>query len=211
MKTRKPAYDLNVFINCPFDRRYLPLFHALIFAIHDAGFYSRCALEILDAGEARLAKILRIIDQCGLGIHDLSRVEVTRTKPPRFNMPFEAGLFYGCKKFGVGKHKNKRILVLDSEPYRYLKVLSDLAGQDAQWHHNKPEKAIEKARSWLRCSSKLRAMPGGVKIWRRYQQFRRDLPAMLHAASVSVREISQFEFYSDYREFVVAWLKLHPL
>lgn len=211
MKSQTPAYDLSIFINCPFDRRYLPLFHALIFAIHDSGFYSRCALEVLDTGEARLAKIMRIIDQCGLGVHDLSRADASRTKLPRFNMPFEAGLFYGCKEFGTGRHKNKRILVLDSEPYRYLKVLSDLAGQDAQWHHNKPEKVIEKVRNWLRTSSNLQGMPGGTKIWRRYQQFRRDLPALLRTAHVSVKEINQFEFYSDYREFVVAWLKLHPL
>ena len=211
MKMRPPPYHLSVFINCPFDKRYLPLFHALIFAIHDAGFYSRCALEVLDTGEVRLARIVRIITQCGFGIHDLSRVEVTRTKLPRFNMPFEAGLFFGCRAFGSGRNKAKRILVLDSEPYRYMKVLSDIAGHDAQWHHNDPLKAIEKIRNWLCSSSDLPTMPGGSAICRRYKQFRRDLPAMLRVARVSSKEISQFEFYSDYREFVIAWLRRHPL
>ena len=27
------AYDLNVFINCPFDRDYLPLFDAILFTV----------------------------------------------------------------------------------------------------------------------------------------------------------------------------------
>jgi hypothetical protein len=211
MKTSVPSYNLSVFINCPFDRRYLPIFHALIFAIHDAGFYSRCALEVMGTEVNRLHRIIEIIGQCRYGIHDLSRVEVTRTKLPRFNMPFEAGLFFGCRAYGSIKNQAKRILVLDSEPYRYMKVLSDIAGQDAQWHHNDPLKAIEKVRNWLSTSSRLPFVPGGRAIGKRYEQFLRDLPGMLRAARVSVREINQLEFYNDYRLFVIAWLKRHPL
>jgi len=31
-------YEQNVFINCPFDDDYAPLFEAIVFAINDAGF-----------------------------------------------------------------------------------------------------------------------------------------------------------------------------
>lgn len=38
-------YDLNVFINCPFDKDYAPLFDAILFAIYKCGFRPRCAME----------------------------------------------------------------------------------------------------------------------------------------------------------------------
>lgn len=43
-------FSQNVFINCPFDDQYLPLFHAIIFTIHNMGFRPRCALEVSNAG-----------------------------------------------------------------------------------------------------------------------------------------------------------------
>jgi len=36
----------NVFINCPFDSDYKPLFDAIVFAIFDFGFVPRCSLEV---------------------------------------------------------------------------------------------------------------------------------------------------------------------
>jgi len=57
-----PRYEDSVFINCPFDQEYERLFQALFFAIHDCGFVARCALEASDSGEARIKKILDIID-----------------------------------------------------------------------------------------------------------------------------------------------------
>ena len=33
----------KVFINCPFDEQYKPLFHAAVFAVIDCGFIPRCA------------------------------------------------------------------------------------------------------------------------------------------------------------------------
>ena len=38
-------YEKNVFINCPFDDSYNPLFEAIVFAVHDIGFRPRCARE----------------------------------------------------------------------------------------------------------------------------------------------------------------------
>jgi len=36
-----PQFDRNVFINCPFDAAYAPIFEAVVFAVYDAGFYAR--------------------------------------------------------------------------------------------------------------------------------------------------------------------------
>lgn len=59
---RAPNYDRSVFINCPFDDAYRPLFHALLFTIQDAGYIARCALERIDAGvfEEAIVHVLRI-------------------------------------------------------------------------------------------------------------------------------------------------------
>ena len=49
----------DVFINCPFDSSYKPIFNAIVFAVCELGFRARCALEIDDAGDTRLDKITR--------------------------------------------------------------------------------------------------------------------------------------------------------
>lgn len=204
---RLDAYDLSVFVNCPFDRRYLPLFHALVFAVHDCGFIARCALEELDAAETRLHKIFRIIESCRYGIHDLSRVQVAVGGLPRFNMPFEAGIFFACKRYGRGRQAGKRILILDSEPYRYQAVLSDIAGQDTREHANDPIKIIGCVRNWLKTTSSRNDIPGAEQIARRYMQFRRELPVILKGAKVSAAELRSWEYFIDYRQFVAAWLE----
>jgi hypothetical protein len=64
------------------------------------GFSARCTLEFDDASELRLDKIMRIIEQCAYGIHDISAVGLSAgTNLPRFNMPLELGLYLGCKRF----------------------------------------------------------------------------------------------------------------
>jgi hypothetical protein len=69
------SYGKNVFINCPFDDDYQPLFDAVVFAVHDCGFRVRCALEEEDSGEVRVAKLYKIIAESRLSIHDISRTE----------------------------------------------------------------------------------------------------------------------------------------
>ena len=64
------------------------------------------------------------------GIHDISRIERdTVNNLPRFNMPFELGLFLGARRFGTRPQRDKQCLVLEAERYRYQKYLSDIAGQ----------------------------------------------------------------------------------
>jgi hypothetical protein len=96
------APSASVFISCPFDREYQPLFDAIVFCVVACGFEPRCTLELTDAGEVRIENIYRLIDQRHHGIHDISRTEV-RDQPyqlPRFNMPLELGIFLGAKRGG---------------------------------------------------------------------------------------------------------------
>jgi hypothetical protein len=114
MKTGTGRYHDNVFLNCPFDEGYQPMFIAVIFAVHDAGFTARSALEVEDSGEVRIEKIKRTIRECRHGIHDISRADLDAvTQLARFNMPLELGLFLGAQEYGGRAQKQKRSLILD--------------------------------------------------------------------------------------------------
>lgn len=197
-------YKENVFINCPFDADYKPIFDALVFVIHDAGFVARCALEVSNAAQNRFDKILRIISECKYGIHDISRTELDSTNAlPRFNMPFELGIYLGCKWFGNKMQRTKSCLILDKEPYRYQKFISDIAGQDIYSHHNNPAQALELVRNWLRTESKRAGIPGSAAIWKRYNQFQQELPVISQKFKLRVEELTLV----DFTHIVIKWLK----
>ena len=197
-------YNDNVFINCPFDPVYKPLFDAIVFAIYDCGFVPRCALEEDDASQVRIDKIYSIIEDCRYGIHDISRIELDEASGfPRFNMPLELGVFLGAKKFGAEAQKGKKCLVLDSEPYRYQQFISDIAGQDIQTHNNASEEIVKVVRNWLRTASKRRTIPDGGIIWERYQDFMRDLPQMAQIWQLDANNL----IFNDYTWMVVKWLR----
>ncbi|MFV0442264.1 MAG: hypothetical protein ACK5Q5_01690 [Planctomycetaceae bacterium] len=162
----------DVFVNCPFDDEYLPQFDALLFAILACGFRVRCALEIQDSGEIRLQKILKLIGQCDWGVHDLTRMGLdVDSGLPRFNMPFELGLFLGARHFGNKTQQPKRCLILDEEPYRYQKSLSDIAGQDIQYHGANPLVVIKRVRDWLQTCRSRPDLPGSAAVIQDFKQF----------------------------------------
>lgn len=164
MSRKSARTGTHVFVNCPFDRQYQPIFEAVIFAIHACGFYSRCALENSDSDQVRLDKIIRMIGECELGIHDLSRAD-THGQLPRFNMPLELGLFLGAQKFGGKKNRHKACLVLEGERYQYQRFISDLAGVDPAAHFNQPQKQLELSANF--CPGIVRAIPcrEGIVYW----------------------------------------------
>ena len=195
-------YNDNVFINCPFDPVYKPLFDAIVFAVYACGFIARCALEEDDASQVRIDKIYSIIEDCRYGIHDISRIELDESSGfPRFNMPLELGVFLGAKKFGTEEQKVKKCLVLDSEPYRYQQFMSDIAGQDIQVHSNSPEEIVKVVRDWLRTASKRRTIPDGSIIWGRYQDFMRDLPQTVERLKLRPETL----IFNDYTWVITVW------
>jgi hypothetical protein len=193
----------SVFINVPFDRQYAKLFRALVFAVHDCGFFARCALEGDDGSETRLTKLYEIIQTCPLGIHDLSRTSLDRkNRLPRFNMPLELGLFLGAKRYGGAPHRGKSCLILDRKPYRYQIFCSDIAGQDIRAHENNIETAIRVARNWVQAARPAKSLPYAATIVRHYVQFRADLPGMCASRESSLSDLT----FIDYRLFVQGWL-----
>jgi len=88
-RTAKPPASKAVFVNCPFDDEFKPIFRAIVFTIISSGYFPRCALDATDGAEIRISKIAEMIGECDWGIHDLSRIEVDAAGVPRFNMPME--------------------------------------------------------------------------------------------------------------------------
>jgi hypothetical protein len=201
------VYEDSVFLNVPFDSKYSRLFHALVFAVHDCGFVARSALEVEDSGQARVEKILDIIEQSKFGIHDISRAGLDRnTKLARFNMPLELGFFLGAKRYGSAEHKEKRCLILDRERYRYRSFCSDISGQDIRAHKDDPRDAIRAVRDWLSNHRANVRMPGGKAIFERYERFRVQLPAQARDVNLDHRELT----FGDFTRLVVGWLTTTP-
>jgi hypothetical protein len=201
------AYAQNVFINCPFDTRYQTLFEAIVFAVSDCGFLSRCALEIDDGGQIRIEKIFQIISECKFGIHDISTTELDeKSNLPRFNMPLELGVFLGAKRFGTDVQKEKICLILDRESFRYQKFISDLAGQDIRTHGSDATEAIRVVRNWLSSAWPEAPLLGGDAIAKRYLMFRRSLPRMCRNLKLAQEKLT----FTDYTWLVWEWLKKNP-
>lgn len=200
----KSLYHYCVFVNCPFDEEYRPLFYAIVFALHDCGYAVRSALSVTDASEVRIEKIAAMIAGSRFGLHDISRTELdASTGLPRFNMPLELGLFLGAKRFGTGRQKQKNCLVMDVDRYRYQKFISDIAGQDIVTHGGKPAQAIRIVRDWLSDADPAVKIPGGSMIAERYELFRKDLPAMC----ARVRLVEEELTFNDYVLQVEEWLR----
>jgi hypothetical protein len=200
----RSKYATDVFINCPFDTPYKPLFEAIVFAVFACGFRPRCALEVDDASEVRIEKIFKIIADCRYGIHDISRTEVTSASGlPRFNMPLELGMFLAAKRFGAGRQKRKVCLILDSTPYRYQQYISDIAGQDIQVHNNRAQDAITVVRNWLRSVSRSTDLPGGSEIHRRFHLFAQELPALAEELKLQRDELT----FNDSASIIYDWLR----
>ena len=158
-------------------------------------------MEVADASENRLSKIVRIIKDCRLGIHDISRTELNEEKLPRFNMPMELGLFLGAKNFGGKQQQSKKCLIFDKETFRYQKFISDIAGQDVTSHQNDVRSAVIGVRNWL--NTERAGMPSGSIIWEQYLEFREQIPALCAELTLVPNELT----FPDYTRLIYGWLE----
>lgn len=206
--TEPDTYRDNVFVNCPFDTNYQPLFRAVVFTIQHCGFAVRCALEEDSTGDVRIQKIIKIIDECRYGIHDISKADLDeKSQLARFNMPLELGIFIGAHHFAQPKsyNRSKQYIVMDTEPYRYQKFISDLSGQDIKAYGTDKERQVEtivqQVRDFLRNSSK-RQLPGSDYFNERYKTFSAVLPTICKDNRLDVDKLT----YLDYLTCVIGWL-----
>ena len=198
------SYTDSVFINCPFDVEYEPLLKGMLFTIYRCGFVPRSAMEEDDASDIRIEKITRLISMCKFGIHDISRTELDKKHGlPRFNMPFELGLFWGAKKWGKKLSKEKVALIFEKEQYTYQKYFSDLNGADIKAHNNNVEQVIKAVRNWLRTTSGRSSIPTAALIIKDYIDFEQNrLPVMLKESGATVQDLT----FNDYCAYVNAAL-----
>lgn len=202
---RRASTALDVFINCPFDADYKPIFNAMVYTVVRSGYRARCALETDDAAENRLGKIIKIVGECKYGIHDISRTETGGEPPlPRFNMPLELGLWLGAHHLGRDDQAGKRCIVFDSEPYRYLRFISDIGGQDIHAHGCDIPKLIAELAAWLR------HLPGGIQagggqsVLREYRAFEALLPSLCADKDMTPDELLFADFNLMVAEFVAS-------
>jgi hypothetical protein len=141
----------SVFINCPFDDTYKPVFDAIIFATSCCGFLPRCAIESGSTSDPRMVRITQAIIDSKYSIHDLSRCRGEGdTNLARFNMPLELGVCM-AQKFGsnTGDRDRHDWLLLVPRGSEYVRFVSDMAGYDPKQYDLTPESAIPAVMSWL--------------------------------------------------------------
>lgn len=206
MPTKKTdEYQQNVFINCPFDDDYQPIFEAIVFTVMIVGFRPKCARERMNSAEVRIQKIVSIIGDCRYSVHDLSRTQLDdSTGLPRFNMPFELGVDVGCREFS-DSYNDKSCLIFGEKKYEYHKYLSDISGQDIAHHDNEVKKAVAGVRDFLATAAN-EMLLGPAAIFKRYEMFRERLPAILEAAGVNSDEMK----FVDLTLAIKSWLETLP-
>lgn len=194
-RRRNPEYERNVFINCPFDDDYTPIFEAIVFTIQACSLRPICARSRLNSSDVRLQKIIDLIADCRYSIHDLSRTELDRSSAlPRFNMPLELGMDLGCRAFSTG-HGDKSFLIFDRDRFRFQTYISDIAGQDIADHRNDSNAAIAHVRDWIRTETKRANIPGSKAMQSKYATFRTmELPAICERFELDISALTFADF-----------------
>jgi len=201
------SFDSNVFINCPFDKQYVPLLQPLLFTVLYLDLNPLIS-ETRSSGQVRVEQIKKLIYKSKYSIHDISRSEgIKENELPRLNMPFEMGLDLGCQTYGKGKLAFKKCLVLEKTKYHYLKVISDIGGQDIEYHDNNPEVLIRKVRNWFTAVLN-NHQPGPALIWEAFNEFIAQTNRRLTRESFSKDDIESLPF-SNYILLAKQWIASH--
>lgn len=163
-------YDRNVFINCPFDKEYIPFLKIILFTILRLGLLPRLALERSNVAEGRFKKIVELIEESKYGIHDLSRLQAKKKKEYyRLNMPFELGYDFACRAYLKGR-SGKKILILETEKYSIHRALSDLLFVDPRCHRGDERELVYTLRDWFNENGH-RVKDSGGQVWDDYNIF----------------------------------------
>jgi len=142
--------EASVFINCPFDHDYRPIFDAIIFAALCCGFLPRCAVETGTAAQPRMDRILTAMRSSKYSIHDLSRCRgESDMNLARFNMPLELGMAMFQRFSSKRKADFHDWLVLVPQGHLYKRFISDLAGFDPMEYDGSHNTVVPAVMSWL--------------------------------------------------------------
>ncbi len=199
-------FEINVFINCPFDEAYHRLLRPLLFTILFVGFNPRIASERFDSGENRIDKISTLIQASKYSVHDLSRLKASHVNEFfRMNMPFELGIDYGCRLFGIAPMNRKKCLIMEKERFDFMKALSDLSGVDIKSHANEPGQVVRVIRNWFVEAAGVRGVQGPRVIWNMFQDFTSTFYKARAAEGFSDEDLDMMPL-PEYVDYIRIWL-----
>jgi hypothetical protein len=200
----EPDPRKSVFINCPFDTQYEPLFDALLLAIVSCGFIPRCAIESGDVAVSRMERIFVALQSSAYSIHDLSRCQGEGEHLlARFNMPLELGIAMTRRRVQSNGGASHDWLVLVPNDAPYGRFISDLAGFDLKTYDGREETLVQRVMGWLVTRDGAVAGVSPQPLLRKLARFREQKaklkaewseipwPHMLQAAVEAIREPSQ--------------------
>lgn len=142
--------NTSVFLNCPYDPGYQPLFDSAVLSIVCSGFTPRSALESGTIAEPRMARITRAVFESKYSIHDLSRCHGEGdANLARFNMPLELGIAMARRYLGRRSVDKHDWLVIVPAGHLYGRFISDLAGFDPVTYDSSERGLILAIMTWL--------------------------------------------------------------
>jgi hypothetical protein len=148
------SYERSVFLNCPFDDSFAPLFYAAVLTIAALGFTPRCARESEGESDPRIDRIAKGLRESKYSIHDLSRFQGEGPDNlSRFNMPLELGMAvsirYQGRYQGNASGPPHNWVSLVPIGFVHQRFISDLAGFDPPTHDQTPISVIRAIAGWL--------------------------------------------------------------
>jgi len=159
----------KVFINCPYDDKYKPYLFVIIYFLYKIDMIPLLASDVIDCGETRIEKILKLIEESQVGFHDISRMKSEKENEIyRLNMSFELGMDFAYKYF---RDKKKEIVVFDCEKYRYHQSLSDLSGMDIMVYHDDIQGLLTTLREWIISKYKITDIKSPNTLKAEYEDF----------------------------------------
>lgn len=64
------GFEKNIFINCPFDKEYVPILKPIVFCVVYLDYHPLMS-ETINSAESRIARIQHLIESAKYSIHDL--------------------------------------------------------------------------------------------------------------------------------------------
>ncbi len=106
--------------------------------------------------------------------------------------------------------RGRDLLILAAEPFQDKRTLSDLAGQDAKYHHARPADLIKAVRSFRAAKAKIvlpadTSIRGHSDIFDRFERFKLEVEALATSRRIRLDEINSFDYLPDWLALAVAW------
>ena len=170
--SRKSSEPDRVFLNLPYSLRFANLYVAYIAGVTAFGLIPVTVLGVA-GGLRRLDRVIENISTCRYSLHDVTEIneDWNRMIGPRWNRALELGITIAMSKVV----KDHRWFVLDKEPRRTQKVLSDLNGVDPYIHDGTVTGVL---RGLMGIFVRRGNQPSIRDLTKRYRRLKEILPAL---------------------------------